>query len=62
MDVEGVLRKQLNPAQYTAVTQMDGPMLVVAGAGTGKTRIVGRFGIVCAVLQKVSPCDIPSII
>ncbi|HNQ22703.1 MAG TPA: ATP-dependent helicase [Phycisphaerae bacterium] len=29
---------QLNPSQYEAVTYGDGPLLVVAGAGTGKTK------------------------
>lgn len=33
-------RNQLNPAQYEAVCSVNGPHLIIAGAGTGKTRTI----------------------
>ena len=31
-------RKELNESQYQAATMVEGPLLIIAGAGTGKTR------------------------
>ena len=40
MEAENVFVKGLNPAQRDSVLYCDGPSLVIAGAGSGKTRVL----------------------
>jgi DNA helicase II / ATP-dependent DNA helicase PcrA len=47
----------LNPEQYRAATHGEGPMLILAGAGTGKTRVL-TARIAWLVAQGVDPASI----
>ena len=50
-------QNDLNPAQYEAATTLAGPVLVIAGAGSGKTRTV-VYRLARLVEAGVSPAEI----
>jgi len=51
------IREQLNERQYEAATSATGPVLVIAGAGSGKTRVI-EFRVRHLVESGVSPASI----
>jgi DNA helicase II / ATP-dependent DNA helicase PcrA len=51
------LEKQLNPSQFAAVTIIHGPVLVIAGAGSGKTRVI-EYRVLHLVQNDISPNSI----
>jgi len=50
-------KKRLNPSQLDAVMTVEGPLLVVAGAGTGKTRVI-EYRCLYMVEQGIAPENI----
>ncbi|MGE5893233.1 MAG: ATP-dependent helicase [bacterium] len=51
------IAKKLNPSQFQAVTAINGPVLVIAGAGSGKTRVI-EYRVLNLVQSKIHPDSI----
>ena len=51
------IKSKLNPSQYEAVTTVDGAVLVIAGAGSGKTRAI-EYRVAHLVEKGIDPKSI----
>src|SRR3954462_8668115 len=54
------LLADLTPAQQEAVTHFEGPLLILAGAGSGKTRVITRR-VAWLLSQGVKPWNVLAI-
>src|SRR3954462_3283026 len=61
MAVPAGLLEDLNPVQHEAVTHPGGPLLIVAGAGSGKTRVLTHRIAWLIKEQGISPFEILAI-
>jgi DNA helicase-2/ATP-dependent DNA helicase PcrA len=55
--MEKDLLKELNPGQQKPVIQTDGPMVILAGAGSGKTRVI-TYKVLYLIQKGVNPGNI----
>ena len=51
------IKESLSPSQYAAVEYTDGPELIIAGAGSGKTRVL-TYKIACLLKDGYKPWSI----